>query len=54
MKNTVMTYEELSTLFCQTEAVLNSRPLGAHSMDCNDDYNALTPGRFLIGRALNA
>jgi len=53
MKTTVMTYEELSTLFCQIEAVLNSRPLGTQSMGCKD-YNALTPGHFLIGRALDA
>lgn len=46
------TYEELSTLLCQIEAVLNSRPLCPLTDDPND-LNVLTPGHFLIGHSLN-
>ena len=44
-----LTYEELSTLLCQIEATINSRPLlplGAHD---EDELEALSPGHFLIG-----
>lgn len=49
--NTTLTYEEMSTLLCQIEACLNSRPLVALSNDI-DDLSALTPGHFLIGRKI--
>lgn len=45
------TLEELTTLLCQVEAVLNSRPL----MPLHDDpesYDVLTPGHFLTGAAI--
>lgn len=48
---TTLTFEEYSTVLCQVEALVNSRPLCA----LNDDptsLNALTPGHFLIGEAL--
>lgn len=45
------TFEGLSTLLAQTEAVLNSRPLCAMSDDIND-CRALTPAHFLIGEEL--
>ncbi|XP_036150143.1 uncharacterized protein LOC118648049, partial [Monomorium pharaonis] len=48
--DTTLTYEELSTVVVQIEAVLNSRPLSPLS-DNADDFNALTPGHFLIGEA---
>lgn len=46
-----LTYEQLSTVLCQIEAVLNSRPILPLSQDVND-YCYLTPGHFLIGSAL--
>jgi len=49
----VYTHEELGTLFCQIEAIMNLRPLCAMSMD-SSDYSALTPGHFLIGESLLA
>ncbi|XP_055842511.1 uncharacterized protein LOC129909455 [Episyrphus balteatus] len=46
-----LTYEEISTLLCQIEAVLNSRPLCPLTND-PDDLEPLTPGHFLIGEQL--
>ncbi|XP_071651748.1 uncharacterized protein [Temnothorax longispinosus] len=48
-----MTFEEFSTLLCNIEACLNSRPL-APLTDSADDCEPLTPGHFLIGSALTA
>lgn len=47
------TYEDLSTLFAQIEAVMNSRPLLPMTDDPND-LAALTPAHFLIGTSLMA
>lgn len=49
--DSVLTYEEFSTLLIQIEAILNSRPLCPLSED-SDDYTALTPGHFLIDEPL--
>lgn len=48
-----LTFEEFSTLLCNIEAYLNSRPL-APLTDSLDDYEPLTPGHFLIGAPITA
>ncbi|XP_018406148.1 PREDICTED: uncharacterized protein LOC108782372 [Cyphomyrmex costatus] len=48
-----MTFEEVSTLVVQIEAILNSRPLSAISDDSND-LSFLSPGDFLIGSTLTS
>lgn len=53
MRNHNPTFEELSSMLCRIEAVLNSRPLTPMTSSPQDlDY--LTPGHFLIGQPLLA
>ncbi|XP_037812325.1 uncharacterized protein LOC119604046 [Lucilia sericata] len=49
LKNSSATYEELSTLLCQIECCLNSRPL---CLKFEGDEDPLTPGHFLILRPM--
>ncbi|XP_011171251.2 uncharacterized protein LOC105203984 [Solenopsis invicta] len=49
--NANLTYEEMQTVLCEVEAVLNSRPLIPLS-DYPNDLHCITPGHFLIGAAL--
>ncbi|XP_072376979.1 uncharacterized protein [Diabrotica undecimpunctata] len=51
--NTILSYEEFSTVLCQIEACLNSRPLSPMSNDLSD-LLLLTPAHFLIESTLTA
>ncbi|XP_062704253.1 uncharacterized protein LOC109622039 [Aedes albopictus] len=46
------TFEDLTTILCQIEACLNSRPLCPLSSN-PDSCEALIPGHFLVGQPLN-
>ncbi|XP_025997117.2 uncharacterized protein LOC113005584 [Solenopsis invicta] len=48
-----LTFEEFSTVLCNVETCLNSRPLAPLSDDATD-YDPLTPSHFLIGSAITA
>lgn len=51
MVNYNLTFEELTTVLCQIEGCLNSRPLCEITNDPND-LTVLTPGHFLVGEAI--
>ena len=49
-----LTYEELTTITCQAEACLNSRPYVAQDSHYPSGEMPLTRGHFLIGRPMEA
>ncbi|XP_063636148.1 uncharacterized protein LOC134806757 [Cydia splendana] len=49
--NTHLTYEEMSTILCQIESSLNSRPLCPIDEKNIDSMDVLTPGHFLLTEA---
>lgn len=49
--SSTLIFEEMTTLLCQIEACLNSRPLVALSKN-PEDLAPLTPGHFLVGHPL--
>ncbi|KAJ8728238.1 hypothetical protein PYW08_016623 [Mythimna loreyi] len=49
--NSTLTFEEMTTLLCQIEACLNSRPIAQISSNPEDSY-PLIPGHFLVGEPL--
>ncbi|XP_055308905.1 uncharacterized protein LOC129572830, partial [Sitodiplosis mosellana] len=50
--NVRLCFEDFNTLIIEIEAIVNSRPLWAIPTQV-DDIEALTPGHFLVGKALN-
>ncbi|GFW16378.1 integrase catalytic domain-containing protein [Trichonephila clavipes] len=51
--NSKITFEEFETIIIQIEGILNSRPFVPLSYNINE-YEVLTPGHFIIGRAISA
>ena len=51
---TTLSYEEATTVFCQAEAILNSRPYIAQESHDPAGEMPLTSGHFLTGRAMNS
>ena len=53
MSDVKLTFEEMSTVLAQIEACLNSRPLAPLPAE-EDALEPLTPGHFLVGKALES
>ena len=52
--NLIFTCEEFNTIFTQVEGVLNSRPIAPLETISEEGLEALTPGHFLVGHALQS
>ena len=52
--NSKLNFEEMTTIFTQVEACLNSRLLSTLPHNDDDGIEVLTPGHFLIGHPLQA
>jgi hypothetical protein len=52
-KNSIMNFEEYSTLFTRIEAVLNCRPL-CYRKSLSQENEIITPSHFLIGQPLTS
>ncbi len=50
----LLSFEALSTILTEVEAILNSKPLVPLEATNGEGYTALTPVHFLIGRPLKA
>lgn len=50
--SSLLTFEEVSTLFSQIESILNSRPLVKTNENELDSINVLTPQHFLSGEVI--
>jgi len=50
----LLRFDELTTILCEAEATLNSRPLTPITEDNSTTGQVLTPGHFLLGRSLLA
>ena len=53
MCNSILTYEEITTILCQIEQVLNNRPLMALTNNPDDNF-ALTPSMLVNGSRLDS
>ena len=53
MVNSILTYEEMTTILCQIEQVLNNHPLMALTNNPDDTF-ALTPSMLVNGSLLDA
>lgn len=51
--NTLLSFEDLSTVLAEIEAAMNSRPLVPMTEDPND-FSALTPAHFIIGSTMHS
>jgi len=50
--NLTLSFEEFSTFILQVEAIMNGRPVVPLDAPTDDGSEALSPGHFLVGRAL--
>ncbi|XP_049875002.1 uncharacterized protein LOC126373073 isoform X1 [Pectinophora gossypiella] len=54
LQKSILTYEQLHTVICQIESILNSRPLMPVCSSDSSDFSYLTPGHFIVGCPLTS